>query len=250
MQLYDNFYIRDETPMIKNHFQLSEKGFSFTFISYLEKDLILIPNAINITLDNQRYYLSSSNQPILTNKLKIKPTFYDLVHGYLEDSFNVFSTLEEQMIDLDRNVNQHVSFEKLSDFKYQAMKAERSFRSLEFIANETFKNKHLNLSESDITSLINHIHNLRIYATHLVDFSNHLIMIYNAHVSEKTSRTINRLTLFTIFATPITMISGIYGMNFIHMPGIYEKTGFYITLAIMILTPLTTYLILKFKKLL
>ena len=44
------------------------------------------------------------------------------------------------------------------------------------------------------------------------------LLEYTSMVSEKTNNRINKLTFFTGTAVPISIITGIYGMNFKYMP--------------------------------
>lgn len=58
---------------------------------------------------------------------------------------------------------------------------------------------------------------------------------YHTEHERRTSDILRLLTLITSIFIPLTLISGIYGMNFENMPELHSKYGYFITLAIMML---------------
>ena len=52
------------------------------------------------------------------------------------------------------------------------------------------------------------------------------IDIYNSELSNKMNKTMQLLTIITVLSLPLTIISGIFGMNFKSMPLISNKFGF------------------------
>lgn len=54
-------------------------------------------------------------------------------------------------------------------------------------------------------------------------------------------------SVFTIFFLPATLISGIYGMNFEHMPGLHWPWGYPATVAFMVLCMITPYFYFRRK---
>lgn len=56
------------------------------------------------------------------------------------------------------------------------------------------------------------------------------IDIYNSELSNKMNKTMQLLTIITVLSLPLTIISGIFGMNFKSMPLINNKFGFIISL--------------------
>ncbi len=66
---------------------------------------------------------------------------------------------------------------------------------------------------------------------------------YHAHVSEQSSRRLNALTVLSAVFLPLTLISGIYGMNFDVMPELHVSWGYPVVIGAMavIATALVTY---------
>jgi magnesium transporter len=59
------------------------------------------------------------------------------------------------------------------------------------------------------------------------------VQIHFAAVAHKTSETMRLLTVITALFMPLTLITGIFGMNFSKMPWINEETGFKWTIGLM-----------------
>ncbi len=57
----------------------------------------------------------------------------------------------------------------------------------------------------------------------------------NLHTQQKTNRRLTFLTVLSAILMPMTLITGIYGMNFIYMPVLSNRLGFPITLSVMAL---------------
>ncbi len=56
------------------------------------------------------------------------------------------------------------------------------------------------------------------------------------------------LTIIATIILPLTLITGIYGMNFHYMPELYFRYGYYIILTLMSLITLVFILFFKRKK--
>ena len=57
------------------------------------------------------------------------------------------------------------------------------------------------------------------------------IDIYNSELSNKMNKTMQLLTIITVLSLPLTIISGIFGMNFQRMPLIKNEFGFIISIS-------------------
>jgi len=72
--------------------------------------------------------------------------------------------------------------------------------------------------------------------------------IHLAMVSNRMNEIIKVLTVITTILMPLTVISGIYGMNFKYMPELEWRYGYFAVLGVMIVLTLVTALLLKRKK--
>jgi magnesium transporter len=58
---------------------------------------------------------------------------------------------------------------------------------------------------------------------------------YAASVANRMNQVMKTLTILTSIFAPLTLIAGIYGMNFSHMPELQLRNGYYIALLLMVL---------------
>ncbi|MDR2401651.1 MAG: hypothetical protein LBD73_08385 [Deferribacteraceae bacterium] len=65
----------------------------------------------------------------------------------------------------------------------------------------------------------------------------------------KLSRTMNLMTTVSVIFLPLMVITGIYGMNFDHMPELHMKYAYFVVLAAMLLIGVNMFFIFKIKKL-
>ncbi len=74
------------------------------------------------------------------------------------------------------------------------------------------------------------------------------IEIYNSIYSNKMNKTMELLTIITIIALPATVITGIFGMNFSHMPLTDHMNGFFIICIMVLIIVIIELIIFKRKK--
>lgn len=82
------------------------------------------------------------------------------------------------------------------------------------------------------------------------ELADKLLDIYSSKVAEQTNNLITKLTLLTAISAPLTIITGIYGMNFKFMPELDLYFAYPITLGVMLLIIICGIIIFKIKKLL
>jgi magnesium transporter len=71
--------------------------------------------------------------------------------------------------------------------------------------------------------------------------------IYMSSVSNNMNRVMKTLTIITVLALPINLVTGFFGMNFEHLPGIGSTQAFYTAVATMLLSVIG--ILLLFRKL-
>jgi magnesium transporter len=79
------------------------------------------------------------------------------------------------------------------------------------------------------------------------DMSQGLLDAYLSAVSNRLNETMKRLTVIGALLMPLTLITGIYGMNFEHMPELHWHYGYPMVLGMMALTILVLAAFLKKK---
>jgi magnesium transporter len=65
------------------------------------------------------------------------------------------------------------------------------------------------------------------------------------HAQDKTNRRLNALTMLSAIFNPITLLAGIWGMNFVKMPELQFAYGYPIALTIMVATGILIFFYFK-----
>lgn len=144
-------------------------------------------------------------------------------------------------------------FEKIIQMKTISFEARRQLRLLTYISEQILSNDNDLIDEEylkyfkNISAKTNRLYE---FGSSLNDKSAHLMDLYTTNVSERSNNFLNKLTVFTAFATPITVLSGIYGMNFANIPELKLKYGYFILLAVMACIWGLIYYLLKKAKML
>lgn len=88
------------------------------------------------------------------------------------------------------------------------------------------------------TDLTEHIQRVLNHARSLESAVESAIQLHYAATSYRTAEIMRVLTVLTAVFMPLTLITGIFGMNFEFLPGIHSRAGFWITLGTMVLIAL------------
>lgn len=104
-------------------------------------------------------------------------------------------------------------------------------------------NAKLEVMLRDTNSLINHAD----FSFDRIDFQRETFM---GLANLQLSRIIKTYTIVSVLFMPPTLVSSIYGMNFIVMPETQWKLGYPLAIVIMILSALITFIIFRIKKML
>jgi magnesium transporter len=70
---------------------------------------------------------------------------------------------------------------------------------------------------------------------------------YRSLQGQKLNETMKVLTLFASIMMPMTLIAGIYGMNFQNMPELAWSLGYFMALGIMVVTVIVLLLFFRAK---
>lgn len=120
---------------------------------------------------------------------------------------------------------------------------------MEFFSKENTPNDYLEKEyEKLLQGLDLSVDKLYSFSLSTRESADKLLDIYSSKVSEKTNNLITKLTIFTGTAVPISIITGIYGMNFKYMPELTYKYGYLITISVILLIIITSFIIFKTKK--
>jgi Mg2+ and Co2+ transporter CorA len=82
--------------------------------------------------------------------------------------------------------------------------------------------------------VMEHISRVLNHARRLESSLESAVQIHFASVSHRTSETMRALTVITALFMPLTLITGVFGMNFVEMPLLKQHDGFWIAMTLML----------------
>jgi len=83
---------------------------------------------------------------------------------------------------------------------------------------------------------------LYFYTDELMESINSLLNLHISLSSQKTNEVVRVLTIFSVFLLPLNVVTGIYGMNFEHMPELKWAFGYPLAITSMVVILLVIYL--------
>ncbi len=80
-----------------------------------------------------------------------------------------------------------------------------------------------------------HLHRVSVLAENYRDLVGGLLNLHFNVVANRTNDVVKTLTIFSAIVLPLSLIAGIYGMNFENMPELKTRNGYFLTLASMVI---------------
>ena len=84
-----------------------------------------------------------------------------------------------------------------------------------------------------VNDLVEHIERVRSHAHRLESSVESAVQLHFSATAHRTNQVMRTLTVITAIFMPLTLITGIFGMNFEFIPGIHSALGFWWTLGAM-----------------
>lgn len=173
----------------------------------------------------------------------------DIINDYARVLFN-FEILAE---DLDTKIHKvHQSnYEHVMDVKLEVMKIKRytvsvreiltriSGRSIGVISNHC---------RASLSNLANHAHMVVHEADSIRDILNGLLDQIDNALMQRMNETMRILTAFASIFLPLSLITGIYGMNFVWIPELSWKYGYFWALGLIVFCGTMLLVFFKWKK--
>ena len=81
--------------------------------------------------------------------------------------------------------------------------------------------------------IVEHIERVLSHARTIESQAESAVQLYFAAMSHRTTEIMRLLTLITAIFMPLTLITGVFGMNFEFIPGLHKAYGFWLSLGVM-----------------
>lgn len=99
-----------------------------------------------------------------------------------------------------------------------------------------------------ITDVLDHIRRVQRFSRDQEAEVESLVQLHFSAVAHRTNQIVRVLTILSAIFLPLTLITGIFGMNFEYMPQLKLHFGYYVTLAAMLGLAVALLLLLRVKR--
>ena len=220
-------------------------------IREFEAHIYTADNFILTVADDESFIYKFMKNLILNRAKSEKSTRYVLykinqyiIREYIMNGFEFVEMLEERILDIEDDMMENTNsshIEEINKIRAIARKVVKNIRPLIYITDNAVSEdvrflKEVELEEyNDMQGIDFGIDKLYEFSIATRDLADKLLDIYSSKINEKTNSLITKLTILTAIAAPLTIITGVYGMNFKYMPELGMAYGYPITIGIMLL---------------
>ena len=156
----------------------------------------------------------------------------DRYFNVLEDVGDCSESLEEKLLSRPTNAE----LQNIHALKYVSVELRRAVWPLREVINNLIRNENDLFKETTMPYLrdvYDHTVNFIESLESIRDSLSGMMDIYMASMSNRVNLELRALTVVTMLFMPATLISGIFGMNFDHMPWLKEADGFWWAIGLM-----------------
>ncbi|MEG2788630.1 MAG: CorA family divalent cation transporter [Romboutsia sp.] len=258
LDLFDNYdFLSLNTFEIENNISVVK-----------EINIYLADNYILVVADKghfiYKYILKLMKENFILDNNTVVALFkinYLIFKEIIVKEFESIEKLEDIILDMEDRMLENIKekhFHEISYIRGLTRNIVKNIRPLLYIGDRILKENIRYLTYSDIKKYnlenlqsidfgIDKLYNFAISTRELAD---KLLDIYSSQITEKTNSLITKLTLLTAIFSPLTIITGIYGMNFHFMPELEWAYGYPLILGVMLFIIIISIVIFKLKKLL
>ena len=179
---------------------------------------------------------------------------YCLIDIVVDNYFALLDKLNELIEDLEDVIIENPTSEVLQDIyelKRELLLLRKSVLPLREIVGSLSRLKNPLIQESTLFYLedvYDHVRQIMDTVDIYKEMISSMLDTYTSSISIKLNDVMKLLTIFASIFIPLTFITGVYGMNFSHMPEINWKFGYYFTWAIMLVISVGMLFFFRKKK--
>ena len=158
----------------------------------------------------------------------------DLYIPVVDDFDAAINNLEDRIFQMKKGSNKLL--EEIMDLKRSVARLVRiSSKQMDVITR--LANGEFPLISKDVLpfyrDIYDHLHRVSVLAENYRDLIGGLLNLHFNVVANRTNDVVKILTIFSAIVLPLSLIAGIYGMNFENMPELHTRNGYYVALAMM-----------------
>jgi len=249
LEKYDTYsYLLTHELMAREEYLLLERSQLFLYIN----DGFLVTQHLKPSPSVSQVIQRISEQGFF-DSTHMSQVCYELMRQIVIDYLAVMLALEERLSEIEDEIFEVSTDDLLAEliaYSSKLQKAKRSFSYHEEILQQLLgddSHQHIKMDYEQLSYLYNQFERLSNRASLYQGLVDSLINGYISVSAHKTNRVMMTLTLVTAIFLPLTLVAGIYGMNFDNMPELKWHFGYFAVLLLMGVIMLSGLLIAKIK---
>ncbi|PIF46722.1 magnesium transporter [Chryseobacterium sp. 52] len=239
------FLLRESTELERKNLNTISDISTKIGIFLLENTIITIHRMKTRSISETKRQLSAMNTEVPPSKITLMIALL-IMKSFDDESISLLETMDniENEIFL-KNTNHTNQIRRLYKLK---RKSGLNSRVLVISTDAIDKFKLLNLQDSEIVDLKDKHKDVVADFDHLNIQITNLISMFLALSDQKANQVMKVLAIYSVYFLPITFIAGVYGMNFDNMPELHHKHGYFITIGVMALVVICTFIYARRKQ--
>ncbi|MBU3145288.1 magnesium/cobalt transporter CorA [Clostridium sp. CF012] len=178
---------------------------------------------------------------------------YHILDEAIDQLFIITDKLEERINTLEEETMNNpvqITLNNIMRVKKSVIKLRRVVSPMREVLNTLLRHDDIITEKHRLYFSDIYDHILRIYD--LIESDHEMITscleLYSSQLSNSMNKVMKVLTIISTIMMPLTIITGIYGMNFVNMPELRAKYSYFIVIFIMIFSSIFQILFFKKKK--
>ena len=233
---YDMLVFQALTPVTKEtNALIVPKSAAFFIFDHV---LITIRSPQNVSFD-------SVKRKFCETKLRFPSTPFGMVHVILDMMVERYISITDELEDrLERISDELIDPKSPFEDWQQLMGYRKQAHSLELMCGKNIdaldtwrREMRVEISENQrirLNDLREHIQRVSMHADALQRDIEIAVQLHFSSVAHRTNKIVQSLTVLSAIFFPLTLITGIYGMNFDHMPELHWKYGYFMVLGLLV----------------
>lgn len=227
-------------------------------IIYDQVSFILIGKVLITFQENCKDIFASIKKRLETPNSKIVKRgvgylSYAIIDNLFDNYFEIIDSVNGKVGTMEYNILKKFKEEYLEEILYlkrEALGLKKITYSMREVNLKFFNEEVLNYFGKDLKNyfrdLYDHITSICSSVDGLTSDSSELLQIYYTTVNNNMNSVMKILTIISTIFIPLSFLTGLYGMNFKHMPELENPNGYFYTLGVMLL--IIVIMIIYFKK--
>jgi len=204
-------------------------------------------------LDGARGFLAGNNRnaDVVECLDQLFFIFFNTLCSYFSDTLESLEDRMQAMSEELTRAAENSHFEEIHILRKTAYSFKKVLRAFAYLGLQILCNENDVLCKKKMflfRNLDTRFRKLYDFSENVYELSTELLHTYDSKISQRTNVIINKLTFVTLFFGPLTVITGIYGMNFQFMPELNTMWGYPLTLLAMLIISVGIYMVMKRNK--